>query len=737
MQPRTLLTRLVALLLAIGAIAGASASSSQAAVAFRACNNASGSAFWPYTVSFSKPAGTVAGDLIVIHAAVSAFYDAGGPPSGFTELHAASSPTAFTWYKIAGSSEPSSYTTGFMPATSTTQGVITSYSGVHPTIPIDGSAATTGSGNSVSLAGNGLAVPRSGDMRVSATMVGAGATATYPGMTKASCAYTSNPSVSVGYEANVAAGTLANRTANLSGSGAWASQTMLIRTAPTAPTVTAVSPGQGPTAGGTSVVISGTDFSGASAVRFGATNATSYTVDNDGQITAVAPAGTGTQSIRVTTAYGTSADTAADDYDYVPAPTVTNLSPSSGPASGGTSVTITGTNLTGASAVKFGGTDATSYTVVNSTTITATAPAGTGTVDVRVTTVGGTSANTSADDFTNVPAPTVTALSPSSGPQASGQAVVITGTNFTNASAVAFGGTGAVSFTVVNATTINATAPAGTGTVDVRVTTPGGQSANTAADNYTYVAQPTVTSVSPGSGPEVGGTSVTISGTNFIGVSGASAVQFGGSNASSYTVVNATTITATAPAGTGTADVRVTGTGGTSANTSADDYDYVPQPTVTNLSPSTGPVTGGTNVTITGTGFTGASAVRFGATNATGYTVVNSTTITATAPAGSGTVDVRVTTTGGQSANTSADDYVYIPAPTVTNVAPGSGPETGGTSVTITGTSFSGLSGASAVRFGATNAVSYTVVNATTITATAPAGTGTVDVRVTTASGTS
>jgi hypothetical protein len=91
-------------------------------------------------------------------------------------------------------------------------------------------------------------------------------------------------------------------------------------------------------------------------------------------------------------------------------PAVTSLSPTSGPASGGTSVTITGTDFTGASAVKFGGTAAASFAVNSDTQITATSPAGSGTVDVTVTTIGGTSATSASDEFTFVPAPTVTAI---------------------------------------------------------------------------------------------------------------------------------------------------------------------------------------------------------------------------------------------------------------------------------------------------------------------------------------
>ena len=76
------------------------------------------------------------------------------------------------------------------------------------------------------------------------------------------------------------------------------------------------------------------------------------------------------------------------------APTVTSVSPNIGPTTGGTTVIITGTGFTGATAVKFGATAAASYTVNSSTQITATSPAGSAaTVDVRVTTVGGTSAD--------------------------------------------------------------------------------------------------------------------------------------------------------------------------------------------------------------------------------------------------------------------------------------------------------------------------------------------------------
>ena len=362
-------------------------------------------------------------------------------------------------------------------------------------------------------------------------------------------------------------------------------------------------------------------------------------------------------------------------------PTITNVSPNTGPPSGDTSVTITGTNFSGATAVRFGNTAAASFTVNSATQITATSPAGIGTVDVTVTTPGGTSATNSADQFTYTSAPTVTGISPNTGPPSGGTSVTITGTNFSGATAVRFGNTAAASFTVNSATQITATSPAGIGTVDVTVTTPGGTSATNSADQFTYTSAPTVTGISPNTGPPSGSTSVTITGTNF---SGATAVRFGNTAAASFTVNSATQITATSPAGIGTVDVTVTTPGGTSATNSADQFTYTSAPTVTGISPNTGPPSGGTSVTITGTNFSGATAVKFGNTAAASFTVNSATQITATSPAGIGTVDVTVTTPGGTSATNSADQFTYGPVQTIVALASSQNPSQLGQSVTFT-----------------------------------------------------
>ncbi len=342
---------------------------------------------------------------------------------------------------------------------------------------------------------------------------------------------------------------------------------------PPVPVVTSVSPTSGPSTGGTTVTITGTGLSSASAVKFGSTAATDFLVQNDTAITATSPAhALGAVDVTVKTAGGTTATNAGDRFTFTtpPAPTITGLSPATGPSTGGTTVTITGTGLTGATAINFGASNPALFFSVNSpTSMTVTAPSGTtGTVDVTVTTPGGTSATSGADQYTYTvpPAPAVSSLSPTSGPN--GTSVTINGSNFAGATAVSFGAD-AATFTVSDPSTIYATAPSGAGTVDVIVTTPGGTSSTSPADHFTYTVPdaPTVTGVSPASGYE--GTSVVVTGTNFTGASG---VAFGANAATSFTVNNDTSITATAPAGSGTVDVTVTTSGGTSTTGAADAF---------------------------------------------------------------------------------------------------------------------------------------------------------------------
>ncbi len=523
-------------------------------------------------------------------------------------------------------------------------------------------------------------------------------------------------------------------------SGAVATAAYTIAGSAVAPTVTGIGPAAGSSAGGTSVTIVGTNFTGVTAVNFGTTQAASFTVNSATSITAVSPAGSGSVHITVVAAGGTSATTTADVFSYGAVPSITGLSPASAiVSSAGFTLTVSGDNFTSDAVVQWNGATLTT-TFVSSTQLTVTVPASllaaAGTATVTVKESGG--ASTGMAFLINAAAPSIVAISPAQGPIMGGTAVNITGANFTGVSAVKFGAASAASFQVNSATSITAVSPAGSaGTVDIQVITASGATAAGSSDQLTYLAPPAVTSISPTTGSTAGGTTVAISGIN---LANATAVNFGTSAAASFLVNSSTSITAVSPAGSaGTVDIRVVTPGGASAASGADQYIYaVPVPTVTGLSVAAGSLGGGTTVTITGTNFiTGGTAVNFGNTPATSVQVNSATSITAVAPPESaGTVPVTVTTQYGTSAVGSADQFTFTSAPIVKSVSPSAGPLVGEITVTIQGEN---LSGATAVKFGGTPGSNISAsADGSTISVTSPAGSaGTVDVAVVTAGGNS
>src|SRR5207245_8032898 len=177
----------------------------------------------------------------------------------------------------------------------------------------------------------------------------------------------------------------------------------------------------------------------------------------------------------------TSATSTADHYSYgaTPGPTVSAISPTTGPFGGGTDVLISGSNFSAATGVKFGTATAVA-TLFGDSVIDATSPAGTNgaTVDVTVTSPGGTSATSTNDQFTYgaTPTPAVSIVKPASGP--GGTSVLVTGSGFMGATAVQFGTTtiSPSNWSVQSDTLIQVMAPVGASStvVDVTVTTPGG-----------------------------------------------------------------------------------------------------------------------------------------------------------------------------------------------------------------------------------------------------------------------
>jgi uncharacterized membrane protein len=294
--------------------------------------------------------------------------------------------------------------------------------------------------------------------------------------------------------------------------------------------------------------------------------------------------------------------------------------------------------------------------------------------------------------------PDITNVSPDLGPATGGTQVTITGAGLSGATAVDFGST-AVSVTADSATSVTANSPPGAaGVVDVTVVTPSGTSTDSYNDQFTYTGTPVVSSISPNSGPVAGGTTVTISGTNFGGIS---SVMIGGVAATDLTYISSTSITAVTPAeSAGPAAVTVTTTYGAS---NASTFTYEGVPTISSivsagLSTATGSTTGGTVVTITGTNFVtsdGTTAVSFGGSAGNNVTIVSATQIKVSSPTsplsgnGTGAVTVMVSDAGGTSSGTrtTANTFTYGLAPTITNV---SGISLLGLSyITITGTNLS------------------------------------------------
>lgn len=513
--------------------------------------------------------------------------------------------------------------------------------------------------------------------------------------------------------------------------------------------IASVAPDQGTTLGGTAIEIVGTGFgeAGTPAVTIGGNPATSIVRQSDSLITAVTPAGNAGSATVVVTPEGGAPISRAGAFEYrasFAAPTITTVAPSEGSAPGGELVTIGGSGLDAVTHVRFGAVEIDHWSFVdrgpNGTSITIRAPQrAPGAVDVAVVTSGQVVQRDGAYVYLQ---PTVTSMSPTSGPETGGTRVTITGSGFgvTGTPSVTIGGVAATSVTRVSSTSIQATAPAGAvGSAPVVVTLTAVSPAITATGNvnYTYAAvptAPTITAVTPNRGPLAGGENVTVTGTN---LSGSTTVRFGDNEAVVQSVAaGGTSMVVRVPAGTAVATVSVRASNSAGAATLPRAYTYAAVPTITSVSPSTVLVNGGGLITVSGSGFgtSGTPVVTVGGRPATCVVRTSDTHLTAVAPdgfAGPATVTVAPDTRGGTATATNAVTYTAaITTPTVTSIEPSSGITAGGTSVTITGTGFG--SSTPLVRFGTACAAAIISNSPTSIVAVAPPGTlGAVDLSVT------
>ena len=237
-----------------------------------------------------------------------------------------------------------------------------------------------------------------------------------------------------------------------------------------------------------------------------------------------------------------------------------------------------------------------------------------------------------------------TSVTPNAGPTSGGTTITITGDNFPASPlpTVTVGGVAATGVVRTSATQLTAvTGPrTSAATVDVVVSAAGYRSA-TCTNCFTYqAAQPvTVTSVSPPFGAVAGGARVSVMGTGFAGIT---SVTFGGVAGTALQVVSSTRIDVTVPAGAiGAVNVVVTPTSG-GAVTCNNCFIYF-SPTIT-VTPSTGTVDGGTQVTVGDIPATSLiSGIDLGTRAATALTVLSSTSIRFTTPAGAaqGPIDLN------------------------------------------------------------------------------------------------
>jgi hypothetical protein len=321
-----------------------------------------------------------------------------------------------------------------------------------------------------------------------------------------------------------------------------------------------VTPGSGSTNGGSGLTITGRNFLSGATVMVGNKTALSSVFVNSTTMTAIVPPGVaGPADVWVLNPDGQNG-VARGVYTYVSnVISLTSVSPTSGLASGGTALTIKGTNFGSTATVLVGGVPATNVRVVGSTLIAANAPAhAAGLVEVRVSMPDGRSASL-PNAFTYVNGkPVIGAVGPKKGNHRGGTILTITGGNFVADATVTVGGVPATEVTAPNTFTLKVTVPpnaeaTGTGmtaaaeaprTVAVVIRNPDGQTATmSAAFTYDLVA-PTITSLIPVSGPVSGGTTVTIRGTEFAP---GAAVFFGGLPSDSVVVSSSMLLTAVTP----------------------------------------------------------------------------------------------------------------------------------------------------------------------------------------------
>lgn len=448
------------------------------------------------------------------------------------------------------------------------------------------------------------------------------------------------------------------------------------------------------------IVINGTNFRQIKSVKFGGTDAASFTVDSEQKISAVLGLGS-SGIVTVTSTYGIAT---MEGFIFSPAPTITAFNPQL--AAEGTSVKITGTNFIGVTEVLFGGKAPSSFTV-NSATEISVIMGKTASGQVSVTAPGGTGVK---EGFTFIPTLRIDSFSPKVA--ATDQKVVINGSNFVKVIELSFGGTPAKSFTVDSESMITATVALGS-SGDIKVRTADGL---VSSPGFTYIIVPRVDYFTPASAGA--GTTVRITGINFDQVT---SVKFGAIEAASFKVLSGTTIEAVLSAGASGA-VSVTNPGGTGE---LKGFSFIPLPAISSVDPLLGGK--GAEINIYGTNFLTTHSVSVGNKAVTSFKVLSATHITAYVGDGASDGKVVVSTLGGSG---SFDGFRFIFPPTISTFLPREA--IAGVSVLISGTNLGDVKG---VSFGGKAAASFSILSPTSISAVVAAGSASGNISLTSPGG--
>jgi predicted small lipoprotein YifL len=442
------------------------------------------------------------------------------------------------------------------------------------------------------------------------------------------------------------------------------------------------------------VIISGSSFTGVTAVKFSNNVSATFTVDSNSQITTTVPVGAVSGPITLTRPG--CGDVQTTSFTVIPCPSVSGINPATGLI--GSTVIISGSSFTGVTVVKFSNNVSALFSVDSNSQITTTVPVGAVSGPITLTRPGCGDVQTAS--FTVIPCPTVSGISPSSG--LIGSSVIISGSSFTGVTAVKFSNNVSATFTIDNNNQITATVPVGAVSGPITLTRPGCGDVQTTS--FTVIPCPTVSGISPSSG--LTGSSLIISGSSFSGVT---AVKFSNNVSATFSVDSSNQIAATVPVGAVSGPITLTRPGCGEVQTTT--FTVIPCPTVSGISPGSGLI--GSNVIISGSSFTGITGVKFSNNVSASFSIDNNNQITATVPVGAISGPITLVRPGcGDAQSTS---FTVINCPTILFMSPDSGMV--GSTVFLFGINFDGVT---SVKFSNDLSASFTINSSGQITATVP-----------------